>query len=60
MDKLLTGTAVALTLWVAGAGVTPAGQDAEYTRLDRQGQPLRAAFNAAAGKVRVLMLVAPT
>ncbi len=31
-----------------------------YERLDGSSEPLRAAFNADAGKVRVLMLVAPT
>ncbi len=31
-----------------------------YERLDGSAEPLRAAFNADAGKVRVLMLVAPT
>ena len=33
---------------------------ADYQPLDRDAEPLRAAFNADAGKVRVLMLVAPT
>ena len=33
---------------------------ADYTSLDRAGDPLRATFNADMGKVRVLMLVAPT
>ncbi len=33
---------------------------ADYQPLDPDAEPLRAAFNADAGKVRVLMLVAPT
>ncbi len=32
----------------------------EYTALDARGNPLRTAFNDDHGKVRVLMLVAPT
>ncbi len=36
-----------------------AGQ-AAYTPLDARGNPLRTAFNDDVGKVRVLMLVAPT
>ncbi len=33
---------------------------AEYTALDASGNPLRTTFNDDVGKVRVLMLVAPT
>ena len=33
---------------------------AEYAALDARGNPLRTAFNVDHGKVRVLMLVAPT
>ena len=33
---------------------------AAYTALDARGNPLRTAFNDDVGKVRVLMLVAPT
>ena len=48
---------------LAGLGVggfvrTAPAQD--YTVIDSHSQPLRAAFNADVGKVRVLMLVAPT
>ena len=35
----------------------PAG---DYESLDERGDPLRTTFNADIGKVRVLMLVAPT
>ena len=38
--------------WLAG--------QAAYTPLDASGNPLRTAFNDDIGKVRVLMLVAPT
>lgn len=31
-----------------------------YASLDERGDPLRSTFNADIGKVRVLMLVAPT
>ncbi len=32
----------------------------DYTVIDAHSEPLRAAFNADMGKVRILMLVAPT
>ena len=46
-----------LTLGLHAGGL--AGQ-AAYTPLDAMGNPLRTAFNEDSGKVRVLMLVAPT
>ncbi|MCH7891239.1 MAG: hypothetical protein IH921_07030 [Gemmatimonadetes bacterium] len=46
-----------LTLGIA-VGFRPGS--AEYTALDARGNPLRTAFNDDLGKVRVLMLVAPT
>ncbi len=46
-----------LTLGLA-VGFRPA--PAAYTALDARGNPLRTAFNDDMGKVRVLMLVAPT
>jgi hypothetical protein len=33
---------------------------ADYIGLDEQAEPLRGSFNADIGKVRILMLVAPT
>ncbi len=33
---------------------------ADYQAIGADSEPLRAAFNADAGKVRILMLVAPT
>ena len=52
-----------LTLSVAVAALTGCqakGKVAAHERLDASAAPLRAAFNADAGKVRVLMLVSPT
>lgn len=52
-----------LTLFIAGAALTgcqPKGKVAAHERLDPGAAALRAAFNADAGKVRVLMLVSPT
>ena len=42
------------------AASAPGGVGPDYTVIDRDSEPLRAAFNAGVGKVRVLMLVAPT
>jgi hypothetical protein len=44
---------------VLAAAVT-GGAQADYAKLDGKAEPLRSAFNADVGKVRVLMLVAPT
>ena len=52
-----------LTLFIVVAAVTacqPRGRVAAHERLGRSAAALRAAFNADAGKVRVLMLVSPT
>lgn len=38
----------------------PTGLVSEHTALGQDGVPLRAAFNADQGKVRVMMLVSPT
>lgn len=47
---------VALLLaWSAGVP-----RAADYVNLDREAEPLRAKFNADRGKVRLVMLVAPT
>ncbi len=43
-----------------GLSVGVPGSSADYTSLEADGNPLRATFNADRGKVRVLMLVAPT
>ena len=55
--RLLVVAALGLTV----AAATPRSPSPPtYHSLDRAGEPLREAFNADAGKVRVLMLVAPT
>ena len=41
-------------------GCQPSGPDRPHTALGPQVEELRAAFNADTGKVRVVMLVAPT
>ena len=42
------------------AACQPGGSDRPHVNLDANIEALRAAFNADSGKVRVLMLVAPT
>ena len=42
------------------AGCAPTGQARDFAVLDDAGEPLRSRFDAAVGKVRVLMLVSPT
>jgi len=52
---------VVAALGLAVAAATPRSPDPPtYHSLDRAGEPLKEAFNADAGKVRLLMLVAPT
>ena len=58
MRKLSTALG-ALPLLVAFGLALPT-TTADYTSLDNRGDPLRTTFNADMGKVRVLMLVAPT
>jgi hypothetical protein len=41
-------------------GCQPSGPDRPHTALSASAEELRAAFNADSGKVRVVMLVAPT
>ena len=50
--------AVVLVLLVGG--VPAALQDAAYPELDQQLEPLKAQFNADAGKVRLVLLLDPT
>ena len=45
---------------VAGLSLGVSVPAAKYTALDERGDPLRTTFNADIGKVRVMMLVAPT
>jgi hypothetical protein len=58
MRKAFVGIAVVGLAAAASAGLSTPGSS--YTKLDRAGEPLRETFNADLGKVRVLMLVAPT
>jgi len=46
-----------LTTIIAGCSH---GSIRSFDVLDRSSEPLRSRFNAASGKVRVLMLVSPT
>lgn len=48
---LTTAAAITTVSWI-GAG--------DWQKLDAGAEPLRSAFNAGLGKVRVVMLVAPT
>ena len=45
---------------LAASTVMRSTPEASYRPMDRDAEPLKATFNADAGKVRVLMLVAPT
>jgi hypothetical protein len=45
---------------VAALGCQPTGENRPHVSLDAEVSQLRAAFNADSGKVRVVMLVAPT
>lgn len=49
-----------LCLTVAVVACQPAGENRPHTTLAPDMQALRTAFNAESGKVRVVMLVAPT
>ncbi len=42
----------------ASTGGSTGGED--YVTLDRAAEPFKSAFNADVGKIRILMLVAPT
>ncbi len=50
----------AIGMLTLGVNVAIRPVPAAYTALDARGNPLRTAFNDDMGKVRVLMLVAPT
>ena len=49
---------VAATLWIMACA--PKGPPSPYRVITADGEPLRSTFNANVGKVRVIMLVAPT
>ncbi len=50
--------AALLPVMALGSGAVSTGDG--YQAMDQHAEPLRSAFNADSGKVRVLMLVAPT
>ncbi len=45
---------------LVGLSIGMSGPAAKYKSLDANGHPFKATFNADVGKVRVVMLVAPT
>ena len=49
-----------VSISLASSGCTPKGPPSPYQVLGEAATPLRDAFNANVGKVRVVMLVAPT
>jgi hypothetical protein len=49
---------IAATLWLAACA--PSGPPSPYRVITADGEPFRTMFNANAGKVRVVMLVAPS
>ncbi len=57
--SLLALTMTFTMLAVAQASMASAAR-AAYETIDRDGEPFKAVFNADSGKVRVVMLVAPT
>ena len=59
MRKRVLG-AVALGLGVAGVVLAIDAPPPTYTTIDATGQPLKGRFNADAGEVRIVALVAPT
>ncbi len=59
MRKLVLG-AIALGLGVASVVLAIDAPPPTYTTIDATGQPLKERFNADAGKVRIVALVAPT
>ena len=53
-------SALVLVAGLTAVGFARRAHEPEYTVIDVHSEPLRAAFNADVGKVRILMLVAPT
>ena len=54
------GTALLFGPSPQAGGGGRAATEADYIGLNRDAEPLRGSFNADQGKVRILMLVAPT
>ena len=57
---LLARTALALLLLALAASCRVQGKPQPFKEIGAEAETLRAEFNAAAGKVRVIALVAPT
>lgn len=58
MNALIHTSLISLVLLLAAC--EPGGSMSLHRTIDRAENPLREAFNADYGKVRVLMLVSPT
>ena len=59
MKRLRISAAIVATLALASS-CRIQGKQQPFTLMDGDGEVLRAAFNADAGKVRIVALVAPT
>ncbi len=53
-------SALILLAGLAAVGFARPADEPDYTVIDTHSEPLRGAFNADVGKVRIVMLVAPT
>ena len=51
---------VAAVAALTAAGGTISSTSPSHITLDRNAEPLKSSFNADAGKIRIVMLVAPT
>ena len=60
MPRLVLKRASFIAFLAAALGCQPPGENRPHISLDAEASELRAAFNADSGKVRVVMLVAPT
>ncbi len=56
----LLALTVTLTMQAVAQASMASEARADYETIDRDGEPFKTAFNADSGKVRVVMLVAPT
>lgn len=60
MRTTLATRSIAFFLLAALSACQPSGSDRVHTTLESTLQALRTSFNADSGKVRVIMLAAPT
>ena len=58
--RALLATTLVVALLSVAAPVQVQEQEASFPELDAQLEPLRAQFNADAGKVRLILLLEPT